>query len=66
MPLSQFMKRLYPLALLKDARYVDEARAFICGFLADIPVTDHRTHGQRWDAHKRAVRDHVSVNFMSS
>ena len=57
---------LYPLALLDDARYVDEARAFISAFLADTPVTDTCTHGQRWDALKRAVRDHASVYFRGS
>jgi exonuclease III len=54
---------LFPLALLDDATYVAEARAFIASFLEDNPVTATYTHGQRWDALKRAIRDHASVCF---
>ena len=57
---------LFPLALLDDARYVAEARAFITSFLEDTPVTDAYTHGHRWDALKRAIRDHAAVYFMGS
>ena len=57
---------LFPLALLDDARYVAEARAFITSFLEDTPVTDACTHGHRWDALKRAIRDHAAVYFMGS
>ena len=38
---------LFPLALLDDVRYVDEARVFVTSLPEDIPVTDACMHGQR-------------------
>ena len=57
---------MFPFALLDDAGYVDEARSFIASFLEANPVTAACTHGQRWDALKRAIRDHASIYFMGS
>ena len=50
----------FPLQLIDDADYTSELHGLLQRTLEERPVGPDLSHGQRWDALKRGIRDHAT------